>query len=82
MKTQTPLEIFDYKRTWLPGIEIVLHSDVLDLVKSWAKVNVPKAQWDIVKWTNVYEHTIRLESETDANNLLAEPYIEPFLSRQ
>jgi hypothetical protein len=82
MKTMTPLEIYDYKRTWLPGVEIVMHSDVHDRVRDWAKANLAKAQWDIVKWTNVYEHTIRLENENDATNLLAELDLEPFLSRQ
>ncbi len=82
MKTQTPLEIYDYKRSWLPGVEVVLHSDIHDKVRTWAKANVPTAKWDLVKWTNVYEHTIRLESENDATNLLAEHGLEPFLSRQ
>ena len=81
MKTMTPLEITDYKKAWLPGTVVFLHSDVCSRVLDWCKTNVPKHQYHLRRWTDVYQHSVCFESDDVANKLIKESGVESFLSR-
>ena len=75
----TPLEIHDYKLSWRPGYSVRIHSDIEGRAKSWAKRQLEKHQWYIMKWTNVYEHTFHFEDIRAAQNFEMEmhPYANP-----
>ena len=62
----SPIEIFEYKQKWKPGYIVRLHSDLESAGKDWCKVQLHKQQWDMTKWTNVYEHTFHFEYKQDA----------------
>jgi len=63
----TPQEIFDYKQKWKPGYSVRLHSDVEDRGKDWCK-KLEKHQWEMTKWTDVYEHTFHFEDMVVGQN--------------
>lgn len=81
MKTMTPLEITDYKKGWLPGTVVFLHSDVYSRALTWCKTNVPKHQYHFKLWVDVYQHSVFFESNDIANKLIKESGLESFLSR-
>ena len=58
-----PLEIFDYKRNWMPGHEVVVHSDLRDHAKDWCKTRLEKHQYAIKTWTHIYAFTYCFERE-------------------
>jgi hypothetical protein len=62
----TPLEIFEYKNSWATRYSVSLHSDAEDRGIQWCKNNLQKHQWDISRWTDVYEHTFDFEDEENA----------------
>jgi hypothetical protein len=63
----TPLEIFEYKQRWKSrGYSVRLHSDLEHQGKEYCKVQMHKQQWDMIKWTDVYEHTFIFEFRQDA----------------
>lgn len=68
----TPQEIFDYKNRWKPGHTVRLHSDLEDRGKEWCKRALEKHQWDMVKWTDVYEHTFCFEDIIAGQNFAME----------
>lgn len=68
----TPLETFDYKRNWLPGHKVRLHSDLDVQGKDWCRKNLERHQWSMVSWTDVYEHTFHFENEDDADSFKSE----------
>ena len=67
----TPIEIFEYKNKWKPGYTVRLHSDLESAGKEYCKIQMHKQQWDITKWTNVYEHTYHFEYKQDADSFVA-----------
>ena len=64
----TPQQIDDYKRQWMPGYTVRLHSDLESQGKDWCKRVLAKEQWHFRKWTNVYEHTFQFENIMAAQN--------------
>lgn len=72
MKKMTPLETFDYKRNWLPGYKVRLHSDLDVQGKDWCRKNLERHQWSMVSWTDVYEHTFHFENKDDADSFKSE----------
>ena len=56
-KPPTPLEIFEFKRSWLPGHTVRLHSDVADKGKTWCRRQLERPNWSVTTWTDNYEHT-------------------------
>ena len=71
----TPQEIADYKLKWMPGASIRLHSDLVDLGKTWCKRNVDKQSWSVSTWTAPYEHTFYFE-DVNASKAFAEVFEE------
>lgn len=54
----TPQEIFEYKQSWkLNAARVRIHSDLADRAKTWCKRNLPRSEWSMDTWTDVYEHT-------------------------
>lgn len=68
----TPQEIVDYKRRWMGTArhETKIHSDYHRATRSWLKDHVPKQQWHIQKWTNVYESTVIFEDKNHQESYL------------
>lgn len=64
----TPQQISDYKRQWLPGYAVRLHSDLRLEGKEWCKRNCRQEEWHFRKYTNVYEHTFEFENIMAAQN--------------
>ena len=64
----TPQQIDDYKRHWMPGHPVRLHSDLETQGKEWCKRQCSKQEWHFNKWTNVYEHTFLFENAMAAQN--------------
>lgn len=62
----TPQQISDYKRRWMPGTEVTVHSDLQSQAKEWCK-QLEKHRYHFKKWTNVYEHTFCFENEITAS---------------
>ena len=60
-----PIEIFEYKRKWLPGYPISIHSDLRSRAKDWLK-RLEKHQWEYQEYPDVYEDTICFEEEKTA----------------
>lgn len=64
----TPIEIFEYKKRWQPvGHLVRLHSDLRSQAKEYCKI-LPKHQWIISEYTDVYEDTFAFEHKQDADN--------------
>lgn len=63
----TPQEIFDYKFGWKSNAFLVsFHSDHHLKYVDWCNKNFNKWEWDIIKWTDVYEHTMMFEKQMHA----------------
>ena len=63
----TPQEIFDYKLGWKSyGFSVPFHSDWEMEYSDFCKENFNKWQFDIITWTNVYEHSMIFEKVKDA----------------
>ena len=62
----TPQEQSDYKRGWLPGYLVRLHSDLDVQGKDWCKRRMQRHQWSFSSWTDNYEHTFHFERAEDA----------------
>jgi len=67
-----PLEIFDYKRGWMPGYEVVVHSDLRDHAKDWCKTKLEKHQYAIKTWTHIYAFTYCFERKEIADMFASE----------
>ena len=64
----SPQEIFDYKFKWKSNsFAVSYHSDWEMEYVDYCKANFEKWQWDHLKWTNVYEHTMLFEKIKDAD---------------
>jgi len=56
----TPQEISDYKRKWLLGgfyFSVETHTDVREECRDWCKLNCFKWQYDVQRYTEVYQDT-------------------------
>jgi hypothetical protein len=58
-----PQEIVDYKMKWAPGHSVELHTDVYYQGLDWCKERLKKHQYDVKKWTDVYYHEFRFETD-------------------
>ncbi len=60
----TPIEIFEYKLRWHKTSSniVKVHDDLEFDAKMWCKANLKQHQWDFVKFTDVYEHSIYFET--------------------
>ena len=58
----TPQEITDYKRKWMPGIMVAVHSDLRTSAKDWMK-KYAKQRYHFKEFTAPYEDTWCFESE-------------------
>jgi hypothetical protein len=56
----TPVEVFEYKRQWMPGSFVSVHSDMFGACKIWCKT-LAKEEWNVTVWSDVYEHTFHFE---------------------
>lgn len=63
----TPQQIFDYRNSWLPGYDVVIHSDIGSQASDWCKANLRKEQWQLIKWVDVYAHSMRFETKEVAD---------------
>lgn len=63
----TPQEIIEYKLTWKPGFEVVVHSDLDWKCKDWCRKTLDRHQWSMDNYTHVYAHTFRFEHEEHAD---------------
>lgn len=63
----TPVEVFEYKQRWKPGYSVAVHSDKEKACVSWCK-QLGKHEWDVSKWTDVYEHTFHFENTIAGQN--------------
>lgn len=57
-----PLDVHDYKRKWLPGHTVRLHSDLDVRGKDWCRKNMKRHEWSFTAYTDVYEHTFHFET--------------------
>lgn len=71
----TPQQIFDYKHKWLPGYQVIVHSDLRDHAKDWCKRNLEKCEYHIVPYTHVYAFTYYFE-----NKHIGQQFEEEFIS--
>ena len=55
----TPQEISEARIKWMKegGYSVSFHSDKESDAKEWCK-NIPKQNWKLSRYTDVYEHTI------------------------
>lgn len=62
-----PTDISDYKRGWMMAnyFKVTVHSDFRRESIEWCKGNLPQHVWDIKRFTDVYQDTIRFELEKD-----------------
>ena len=58
----TPLEIIEYKRNWMPGKVVRLHSDLRSTATAWCK-QLGQHEYNFAKYTDVYEDTFYFENE-------------------
>jgi hypothetical protein len=72
----TPQQIFDYKREWMPGHVVTLHSDLTSAGKDWCKRQCEKQEWHFKSYTDIYQHTFMFENIKAAQNFEMEfaPY--------
>lgn len=64
----TPQEIFEYKQKWRgDSWNVRLHSDLDVRGKDWCRKNIPREEWSMTTWTDVYEHTFYFHFQGDAN---------------
>ena len=65
----TPLEIFEYKQRWSRdgGYSVRLHSDLQSQGKDFCKSRMMKWQWDMQRYSDVYEDTFYFEHQHDAD---------------
>jgi len=63
----TPQEITDHKRTWMMAnyFESCIHSDYRDQATTWCKEHCFKWRYDIKRFTDVYEDSVRFELKED-----------------
>jgi hypothetical protein len=67
-----PQETFEYKNRWKPGYLVKLHSDRVDLGKTWCRRNLQRHQWSMTKWTAAYEHTFHFEDKETSQKFKVE----------
>ena len=67
-----PRYIFEYKLKWMPGVEVVVHSDLRDHAKDWCKNNLERWQYQIKEWTHPYAFTYRFEHQKLADKFSKE----------
>ena len=62
----TPLELFEYKRSWMSsgtGYTVAVPEDLDASGKSWCRANLKPHQWHFSRYTDVWEHTFYFENE-------------------
>lgn len=65
----TPIEIDDYKTTWLKNAHVVTVNEDLDVDgKSWCRKNVERHRWSFSRYTDIYEHTFYFENAQTAKD--------------
>jgi hypothetical protein len=62
----TPLEIFEYKFSWLPGFVVTLHSDLELEGKRWCRKNIEQHLWSFTSYSDIYEHTFYFQKAEHA----------------
>lgn len=67
----TPTEIFEYKMTWLPGVQVAIHSDMRSQAKDWCKQWMNPIHWKHTQHTNVYEDTFHFQHMRQAKGLVS-----------
>ena len=62
----TPLEIYEYKFTWLKGAHNAPFDESLEYsVKNWCRQNLEQKDWHFIAFTDMYEHSIAFRLEED-----------------
>lgn len=60
----SPLEIFEYKRSWMPNAyQVDVHSDLDVKCKDWCRKNLERWQWSMDTYTDVYSHSFYFEND-------------------
>jgi hypothetical protein len=68
----TPQEIFDYKFKWKSNaFGVPFHSDWETKYTDWCKSEFEKWEWDLIRWSNVYEHIMIFEKKDYADRFKA-----------
>jgi len=73
----TPLEVTDFKRSWMPGTSVRIHSDRRFEAKEWCKNLIEKElleqeSYQMVLYTNVYEDTFHFHAALVAQSFAME----------
>ena len=64
----TPQEIFDYKFKWKSNaFNVPFHSDWEMKYVDWCKSKFNKWEWDLLRWSDVYEHIMIFEKKDHAD---------------
>lgn len=66
----TPVEIHEYKLSWLPGVRVAVHSDLRSQAKDWCKQWMNPIHWKHTMWSDVYEDTFHFQYERQAKGLV------------
>jgi len=62
----TPLEIFEYKNKWRPGLQVILCSDLRFEGVEFCKRTFKKHEWHHLEYTASYEDTYCFEKQHHA----------------
>ena len=70
----TPLEISEYKRSWMSQSNnaVPVHSDLDVQCKAWCRKNLQRHEWSMTQYTNVYEHTFYFEDPANSQEFKLE----------
>jgi nuclear transport factor 2 (NTF2) superfamily protein len=72
----TPQELFEYKKSWLPGYNVQVDFDSDVWGKDWCRKRLERHQWSFDKYTMPDDsHTFSFENEDDADDFFRS-YIE------
>ena len=66
----TPVEVFEYKLKWLPGVQVAIHSDLRDRAMGWCKQWMNPIHWKHNKWSGPYEDTFHFKTMQQAQGLV------------
>lgn len=66
----TPVEIFEYKLKWLPGIQVTLHSDIRQRGLDWCRAWMNPIHWKHSQWTGPYEDTFHFQKMSQAKGFM------------
>lgn len=66
----TPVEVFEYKQKWLPGVQVTIHSDQRRGAVDWCKSWMNPIHWKHREWSGAYEDTFHFKTLQQAKGLV------------